>query len=98
MLFIVLVIALLAGLFDNPYAGVLVFVGVPALFVLGLLLIPLGMWLELRRQRDRGAAVREWPVIDLSIQRTRRWTLLIVGLTVVNLIIVSLAAGGTMHT
>jgi nitrate/TMAO reductase-like tetraheme cytochrome c subunit len=97
-LFVVLVIALFAGLFPNPYAGVLVFVAVPALFVLGLLLIPLGMWLEWRRHRHRGAAVREWPVIDFSLQRTRRWTLLIVGLTVVNLIIVSLAAGGTMHT
>lgn len=98
MLFIVLVVALFAGLFANPYAGVLVFVGVPALFVLGLLLIPLGMWLELRRQRNRGAPVRDWPVIDFGVQRTRRWTLLILGLTVVNLIIVSLAAGGTMHT
>ena len=71
MLFVVLVVALFAGLFENPYAGVLVFVGVPALFVLGLLLIPLGMCLELRRQRVRGAPTRDWPVIDLSVQRTR---------------------------
>ena len=35
-----------------PYAGLVVFIVVPALLVLGLLLIPLGMWLE-RRKRIR---------------------------------------------
>ena len=46
VVFIALVIAMFAGLFDNPYAGLVVFVAIPAVFVLGLLLIPLGMWLE----------------------------------------------------
>ena len=49
VVFIALVIAVVAGLFDNPYAGLVVFVAIPGLFVLGLLLIPLGMWLEARR-------------------------------------------------
>ena len=49
VIFIALVVAVLSGLFDHPYEGLLVFVLVPALFVLGLLLIPWGMWLEWRR-------------------------------------------------
>lgn len=34
----------LLGLLHSPYSGILVFVLVPALFVLGLLLIPIGLW------------------------------------------------------
>jgi nitrate/TMAO reductase-like tetraheme cytochrome c subunit len=35
--------------FDNPYVGVVVFLILPALFVLGLLLMPLGLFLASRR-------------------------------------------------
>ena len=59
VVFLALLIAELAGLFNNPYAGLVVFVGLPALVVLGLLLIPLGMWLEHRRLvRHPGADAR----------------------------------------
>ena len=46
-----LLFAAFSGWLTNPYAGLVVFVGVPALFVLGLLLIPLGMWLQARQLR-----------------------------------------------
>jgi hypothetical protein len=39
----------LFGLLHSPYSGLLVFVLVPALFVLGLILIPVGLWQERRR-------------------------------------------------
>ena len=96
--FITLVAAVLAGLFENPYAGLVVFVFVPALFVLGLLLIPLGMWLEWRSLRHDPAATRDWPVIDLRKPTARHWTLLVVALTAVNVIIVLLAAQGAVHS
>ena len=35
VVFIALVIAMLAGLFDNPYAGLVVFIAHPGLFVVG---------------------------------------------------------------
>lgn len=38
----------------NPYAGILFFVALPAVFVLGLLLMPLGVWWRRRRLRARG--------------------------------------------
>ena len=64
-----------AGLFENPYAGLVVFVAFPALFVLGLLLIPLGMWLQRRKlRRDPGRHV-DWPVLDFRARRVRRTTL-----------------------
>jgi hypothetical protein len=55
-----------------PYAGLVIFIIVPAVLVAGLALIPLGMLLEWRRQR-RGVAHRlpRFPVIDLNNVRHR---------------------------
>ena len=38
----------------HPYIGILVFLTLPAIFVLGLLLIPLGIWLRRRSLRGSG--------------------------------------------
>ena len=43
--FLALVAEMAAGLLGNPYAGLVVFVALPAAFLIGLLLIPLGIWL-----------------------------------------------------
>ena len=42
VLFVVVLLADLFGLHTNPYLGIVFFLLLPALFVLGLLLIPLG--------------------------------------------------------
>ena len=97
VLFIALLIAALAGLFHNPYAGLVVFVAIPALFVAGLLLIPLGMWLHRRKLRRHPDAVAEWPVLDFRVARVRRTALVIAALTAVNLIILLLAGYGSLH-
>jgi len=97
VVFIALVIAVVAGLFEHPYAGLVVFVIVPGLFVLGLLLIPLGMWLEARRIQQHPDAVRDWPVFDFRQSATRRTVLAVIALTAANIVIVSLAAKGAMH-
>jgi hypothetical protein len=95
--FIVLVIAIVAGMFENPYAGLVVFVAIPALFVIGLLLIPLGMRLERRRLARHPGAVAEWPVLDFRIPQVRKTALLISALTIVNVLIVAMAAYGSLH-
>ena len=93
--FVVLAIALAAGLFDNPYAGLVVGVAIPAALLLGLLLIPAGMWLE-RRRRGRDADA-DWPVIDFRHASVRRTSLIVAALTAVNVVIVLLAGYGTLH-
>jgi hypothetical protein len=95
--FIALGIAVLAGLFNNPYAGLVVFVALPALFVLGLLLIPAGMWLQKRRLERDPTAPTDWPVFDFRRASVRRTALLITGLTAVNIVIVLLAGYGSLH-
>ena len=82
--FCALLLAALMGVLNNPYAGLVVFVVIPAFFVLGLLLIPFGMWLQRRKLRRHPDAAAEWPVVDFRSPRVRKTTLLITGLTASN--------------
>ena len=96
-LFVALLIAVLLGWLVNPYAGLVVFVVIPAAFIVGLLLIPLGMSLERRRLRKDPNAASDWPVIDFRSGSVRRTALAITVLTAVNIVIVLLAGYGTLH-
>jgi NapC/NirT cytochrome c family, N-terminal region len=98
VVFITMLLAALAGWFENPYAGLVVFVLIPAFFILGLLLMPLGLWLHRRKVRLNPAlGAEDWPVLDFRIARVRQITLAIVALTAVNLLIVLLAGYGSLH-
>jgi uncharacterized RDD family membrane protein YckC len=93
VLFLIVFLANLFGLHTNPYLGILFFLVLPGVFLFGLVLIPFGAWME-RRRRAAGkpAAELHWPRIDLNDPAARRTAVMIFALTMVNLIIVSLAA------
>jgi hypothetical protein len=95
--FIALAVAALFGMFHNPYAGLVIAIVIPALLVLGLLLIPAGMWLERRRRARHGGEVRDWPVVDFRAPVVRRTALAVAALTAVNAVIVLLAGYGSLH-
>ena len=84
------------GLIESPYGGLFGFVAAPAVFVLGLLLIPLGMWRE-RRRRSGGREPWSWPAFDLGHRQTRTVVAAVGVLTIVNLAIVALAGLGATH-
>jgi NapC/NirT cytochrome c family protein len=92
VVFLVVFLADLFGLHTNPYLGILFFLILPGFFVLGLLLIPLGGWLERRRLAAGKIREMHWPRIDLNDPVQRRAAIIIFALTIVNIIIVSLAA------
>jgi hypothetical protein len=94
--FLVFYVSHALGWWTSPYAGLVGFVAIPPFFLLGLLLIPLGMWRESRRRR-RGAPAWRWPAIDLSRPRTRQVAIAVFLLTIVNLGIVSIASLGAAH-
>ena len=95
--FIALLVAMLIGFLENPYAGLVVFIAIPALFVAGLLLIPAGAWLQHRRLQRDPTAVAEWPVVDFRRAQVRRTALMLAFLTVINAAIVLLAGYGSLH-
>ena len=84
------------GLLASPYAGLFGFMVVPFFFLLGLVLIPVGIWVEGRRRRA-GHAAWSWPAIDLGQSRTRAIVGGIAILTIVNIAIVSVASVGAIH-
>src|SRR5579859_4880044 len=76
----------------HPYIGILVFLILPGIFVLGLLLIPLGIWLRRRSLGGSGHLPGTYPAIDLHlpvVRRTLEWMTLA---TVLNLLIVGTAS------
>ncbi len=56
----------------HPYIGRLVFLILPGIFVLGLLLISLGIWLRRRSLRGSGKLPGVFPAIDLGLPVVRR--------------------------
>ena len=95
--FIALTIAMLAGLFSNPYAGLVIFVFLPAVFLIGLVMIPVGMRLQRRKLLRDPDAVADWPVVDFRRADVRHSALIIAALTMVNLVIVLVAGYGSLH-
>jgi NapC/NirT cytochrome c family protein len=91
VLFLVVFLADLFGLHTNPYIGILFFLVLPGIFLFGLLLIPLGVWLERRRHHLKAGATH-WPRLDLNDPIQRRGVVMFLTLTLANIVIVSLAA------
>ena len=84
----------LLGLPGTPYLGILAYCVVPAIFLFGLALIPIGVWRERRRMRRlaaEGRAIPGFPVIDMNQDRTRRMVLVFLALTLANIIILATA-------
>ena len=85
----------LLGFLQNPYSGLVIFVLLPALFVLGLLLIPFGLWRERRKQP--AAAEPSWPTLNLSDPNLRRALGFVLVATLINLAILSVASFGAVE-
>lgn len=81
----------LLGIDAGPYGGILLFLILPALFLFGLLLIPLGNRLY-RRRAAAGRGTLRLPVIDLNSERTRKVAVIVVAATMVNVAILALAS------
>jgi hypothetical protein len=76
----------------HPYIGLLVFLILPGIFVLGLLLIPLGIWLRRRSLLARGELPTIFPAVDLSLPVVRRTVEYVMAATLLNLLIIGTAS------
>lgn len=76
----------------HPYAGIVLFVFLPSLFVVGLLLMPLGMFIRRRKLRIEGHLPTEFPKIDFSLPAVRKLMLGVGLATIANVVIVGTAS------
>jgi nitrate/TMAO reductase-like tetraheme cytochrome c subunit len=71
VLFITLFVMQLLGFEGGPYIGIVAFLVLPALFLLGLLLIVIGLW-RAKKRAARGEAEPPLPVVDFNKATTRK--------------------------
>src|ERR1022692_726517 len=76
----------------HPYIGLLVFLILPGIFVLGLLLIPLGIWIRRRSLVESGTLPGIFPAVDLGLPVVRRTLEWVAMATVLNLLIFGTAS------
>ncbi|MBI5504771.1 MAG: NapC/NirT family cytochrome c [Deltaproteobacteria bacterium] len=101
LLIITMIVLESLGFVVNPYIGVFTFMVLPAIFVVGLLLIPVGIVWHRRRLRRLAPGEEEldlFPIINLNTTRTRYRAGIVLVLTMVNIVIISAATVQGIHT
>ena len=76
----------------HPYTGIVFFLILPGVFVLGLVLIPIGIWQRFRKLRAKGELPAEYPKVDLRSPFLRRAVVLVGALTFANFAIMGAAS------
>jgi len=76
----------------NPYVGIIFDLCLPALFILGLILIPIGMWWKRRQLKKTDQLPSEYPRVDLSNPVFRRSLGYVALATFINFVIVGAAS------
>jgi len=76
----------------HPYVGILLFLILPALFVFGLLLIPVGILLRRSKLSAAGELPTVYPAIDLGVPMARNGLLFVAVATILNVLIFGYAS------
>ncbi|UCF66948.1 MAG: NapC/NirT family cytochrome c [Acidobacteriota bacterium] len=100
ILIITMFVIQMLGYIGNPYIGILTYLVFPLFFVLGLVLIPIGVLRQRRRARraqERGASAPRFPIVDFNSGHTRWLAFVVLVLTVINAVIVTTATVQGVH-
>jgi hypothetical protein len=76
----------------NPYVGIIFDLCLPVLFLLGLILIPVGIFWRRRQLKASGQLPTTYPKVELRSSFFRRALMFVVGATFVNFVIVGTAS------
>jgi nitrate/TMAO reductase-like tetraheme cytochrome c subunit len=86
----------LRGQMENPYIGILAFLALPGPFFLGLILIPLGMWLKRRQEKRIRIYPPDFPPLRWSNPELRRLVYFVLFTTCINIVIASQLSYGAV--
>ena len=90
LIIIFLIVNLLGGLEENPYIGMFAYLVLPAFFVAGLIVIPVGMLLRRRKLAKLGTSEEEfnaYPRLDFNDPKLRRVATIFLAVTAINAVI-----------
>ena len=76
----------------NPYLGIIFFLILPIVFIGGLALIPVGIFLRRRKLRKSGDIPAEFPKVDFNDRVFRHGVDIVLAATIMNLLVVSIAS------
>jgi nitrate/TMAO reductase-like tetraheme cytochrome c subunit len=76
----------------HPYTGIVFFLILPGVFVIGLLLIPLGVFLRRRKLKKQGKLAHPYPAIDLRRPMLRKALVLVVFASALNATLLGIAS------
>ena len=71
VLILVLFIISITAKQSSTYLGVYTYIVIPIFLILGLLLMPLGMLLKIRRIKSAEESGEKWPVLNMNLRRHR---------------------------
>jgi len=102
LLILVLFFLDLLGYISNPYVGIVSYLILPFFFLLGLSLIPVGIWQTKKLRRKMEAAGESapetyYPSWDFNDYRVRKTAVFVIVATVVNVVILSTATYKGVH-
>lgn len=76
----------------HPYVGILLFLLLPGFFIVGLILMPVGMILRRRKLRAAGELPATFPPVSLQTSSVRRGLLLVAFASFLNIVILTFAS------
>jgi nitrate/TMAO reductase-like tetraheme cytochrome c subunit len=85
-------VAVGGGAVNYPYAGIILFLILPGIFLIGLIMMPAGIWLRHRRLRARGELPVAYPQVDLNNPGFRKAASLVAYATIINVAICTVAS------
>ncbi|HUI54481.1 MAG TPA: NapC/NirT family cytochrome c [Bryobacteraceae bacterium] len=87
----------LKGEASSPYIGILVFLGLPAPFFAGLILVPLGIWLKRKREGRKGLYPPGFPPLTWHNSELRKLVYFVGFTTLANIAIASQLTYGAVN-
>ncbi|MFA5974100.1 MAG: NapC/NirT family cytochrome c [Lentimicrobiaceae bacterium] len=82
---------------SNPYMGLFTYIVSPAFMVLGLLMIPIGMWNKRKKMKGQDYATQKWPILDMNNKFNRTAVIRISIITLVLLVATAMGSYQAFH-
>lgn len=100
-LFMIILFTIVGFLYEDTssYLGLFVFIIIPGFLIMGLIVIPIGMMIEVKRRKKRELEYikKGWPIIDLNVSRYRNAILIFSIGTIVLFILSSIGSYEAFH-